>query len=88
LRDNAPVGPRCKKLAFSKIKQVNDTIQRSRRLTAVLEHLLHCQCPSLQVCVQRLSLSPELRKLRPIHGHLGPLRHSRKTRSFTHRVNT
>jgi DNA-binding transcriptional MerR regulator len=88
LRDNAPLGPRWKKLAFSKIKQVNDTIQRSRRLKALLEHLLHCQCPSLQVCVQRLSLSPELRKLRPIHGHLGPLRHSRKTTPFTHRVNT
>ena len=63
LQNNVPVGPRWKKLAHAKIKQVNDTIQRSRRLKALLEHLLHCQCPSLQVCVQRLSLSPEMKKL-------------------------
>ncbi|HEY4816613.1 MAG TPA: MerR family transcriptional regulator [Candidatus Acidoferrum sp.] len=63
LRDNAPVGPRWKKLAHSKIKQVDDTIQRSRQLKSLLEHLLHCRCPSLQVCVKRLSLSPTLKKL-------------------------
>lgn len=63
LQNNTPVGPRWKKLAHAKIKDVNDTIQRSRRLKALLEHLLHCRCPSLQVCVQRLSLSPEMKKL-------------------------
>ena len=74
LQNNAPVGPRWKKLAHTKIEQVNDTIQRSRRLKALLEHLLHCQCPSLQICVQRLSLSPKMKKLSPIHDHLGSLR--------------
>jgi DNA-binding transcriptional MerR regulator len=63
LRDNAPVGPRWRKLAFRKIEQVDDAIQRSRRLKSLLQHLLRCQCPSLQVCVQRLSLSPTLKKL-------------------------
>jgi MerR family redox-sensitive transcriptional activator SoxR len=63
LRNNAPVGPRWRKLAHTKIKQVEDTIQRSRRLKSLLRHLLHCQCPSLQVCVQRLSLSPTMKKL-------------------------
>jgi MerR family redox-sensitive transcriptional activator SoxR len=70
LQNNTPVGPRWKKLAHTKIKQVNDTIQRSRRLKALLEHLLHCQCPSLEICVQRLSLSPKRKKLNPIHDHL------------------
>jgi hypothetical protein len=27
----------------------------------LLENLLRCRCPSLQVCVQRLALSPKLR---------------------------
>ena len=63
LRNNAPVGPRWRKLARTKIKQVEDTIQRSRRLKSLLQHLLHCQCPSLQVCVQRLRLSPAMKKL-------------------------
>jgi MerR family redox-sensitive transcriptional activator SoxR len=77
LQKHAPVGPRWRKLAQTKIKQVNDTIQRSRRLKALLEHLLRCQCPSLQVCVQRLSLSPKLKKLNPIHD---PLRHPQHNR--------
>ncbi|HEY6126706.1 MAG TPA: MerR family transcriptional regulator [Candidatus Acidoferrum sp.] len=60
LRDNAPVGTRWKNLANRKIKEVEQSIERSRRLKSLLEHLLHCRCPSLQVCVQRLSLSPDL----------------------------
>jgi hypothetical protein len=36
-------------------------MQRSRRLKSLLEHLLHCRCSSLQECVKRLSLSPNLR---------------------------
>jgi MerR family transcriptional regulator, redox-sensitive transcriptional activator SoxR len=64
LRTDAPVGPRWKKLAHTKIKQVDETIQRSRRLKSLLEHLLRCRCPSLQICVHRLSLSPTLKSLR------------------------
>jgi MerR family redox-sensitive transcriptional activator SoxR len=63
LRNSAPVGPRWKRLAHTKIKQVDHTIQRSRQLKSLLKHLLHCRCPSLQVCVQRLSLSPTMKKL-------------------------
>jgi MerR family transcriptional regulator, redox-sensitive transcriptional activator SoxR len=61
LRDNAPVGPRWKKLAHRKITEVESNIQRSLRLKALLEHLLHCRCASLHVCVQRLSLSSTFR---------------------------
>src|SRR6266705_4878508 len=60
LRDKAPVGPRWRKLAHHKIKEVNEIIQRSRRLKSLLEHLLQCHCASLQVCVERLSLSSGL----------------------------
>jgi DNA-binding transcriptional MerR regulator len=68
LRDNAPVGPRWKKLAHRKIAEVESNIQRSLRLKSLLENLLHCRCPSLQVCTQRLSLSPNLRSLqKPRH---------------------
>ncbi len=61
LRDDAPVGPRWKKLAHRKIQEVERGIQRARRLKSLLEHLLHCRCISLAVCVKRLSLSPSLR---------------------------
>jgi MerR family redox-sensitive transcriptional activator SoxR len=61
LRDNVPVGPRWKRLANCKIQEVEDGIQRGRRLKSLLEHLLHCRCGSLGVCVDRLSLSPSLR---------------------------
>jgi MerR family redox-sensitive transcriptional activator SoxR len=63
LSDNAPVGPRWKKLAHRKISEVEENIQRSLLLKSLLEHLLHCRCASLQICVQRLSLSPNLRRL-------------------------
>jgi MerR family redox-sensitive transcriptional activator SoxR len=63
LRDNAPVGPRWKKLAHRKLAEVENNIQRSLRLESLLENLLHCRCPSLEVCVQRLSLSPKVRAL-------------------------
>jgi MerR family transcriptional regulator, redox-sensitive transcriptional activator SoxR len=63
LRDNAPVGPRWIKLAHRKITEVEEIIRRSRRLKSLLEHLLCCQCPSLGVCVNRLSLSPKLKRL-------------------------
>jgi MerR family redox-sensitive transcriptional activator SoxR len=60
LRDNAPVGPRWKKLAHRKIREVEENIKRSLLLKSLLENLLHCRCASLQICVQRLSLSPGL----------------------------
>jgi len=63
LRDNSPVGPRWKKLAHRKIAEINESLQRSLRLKSLLQHLLHCHCASLQICVQRLSLSPNLRRL-------------------------
>jgi DNA-binding transcriptional MerR regulator len=47
LPDDAPVGPRWKKLAHRKIQEVERSIQRARRLKSLLEHLLHCQCISL-----------------------------------------
>jgi MerR family redox-sensitive transcriptional activator SoxR len=67
LRNNAPVGPLWKKLATRKIQEVEQLILRSRRLKSLLEHLLHCHCPTLQICVHRLSLSPRLRHLSKIN---------------------
>jgi len=63
LRSDAPVGPRWRKLALRKIKQVDASIKHSRQLKSLLEHLLQCRCPSLPVCVQRLSLSATMHKL-------------------------
>ena len=60
LSERTPVGPRWRKLAQQKIKEVAVTIQRAERLKSLLEHLLDCKCVSLQVCVERLSLSREL----------------------------
>ena len=56
LRENTPVGPRWKKLAHQKIKEVQEAIERSLQLKSLLQHLLQCHCASLQVCVERLSL--------------------------------
>jgi MerR family redox-sensitive transcriptional activator SoxR len=64
LRNDAPVGPQWKKLACRKIRDVEESIQRSRRLKALLEHLLDCRCASLQVCVEQLSLSPNMRLIK------------------------
>ena len=66
LRDNAPVGPRWKKLATRKLLEVEQSIVRSLKLKSLLQGLLHCHCPSLQFCVSRLSLSPKLRRLENI----------------------
>ena len=63
LRDNSPVGPRWRKLAHRKIAEIDENFQRSLRLKSLLQHLLHCSCTSLQICVQRLSLSPNLRRI-------------------------
>ncbi len=68
LRDDSPVGPRWRKLAAHKIKEAEQTIERSRRLKSLFEHLLRCHCASLQDCVQRLSLSENLKKIRGARG--------------------
>ena len=60
LRDGVPVGPRWKKLTRRKIVEVEETLTKIRRLKSLLEHLLRCRCGSLRVCVERLSLSPNL----------------------------
>jgi len=64
IKEDAPVGPRWKKLARRKLSEVQEAIDRSRRLKSLLEHLLHCRCASLEICVQRLSLSESLRMLK------------------------
>ena len=63
LRDNTPVGPRWRKLANRKIIEIEENLQRYLRWKSLLQHLLDCRCASLQICVQRLSLSPALRFL-------------------------
>jgi MerR family transcriptional regulator, redox-sensitive transcriptional activator SoxR len=63
LRDSTPVGPRWRKLAAHKITEAERTIDRSLRLKSLFQHLLRCRCASLQDCVQRLSLSENLRKI-------------------------
>ena len=63
IKETAPVGPRWKKLAHRKLAEVAETMQRSRLLKSLLEHLHHCRCSSLSICVTRLSLSPNLRSL-------------------------
>jgi len=60
LRDDTPVGPRWKKLATRKLREVEENISRSLKLKSLLEGLLGCRCASLQFCVDRLSLSPTL----------------------------
>lgn len=64
LRDDAPIGPRWKKLAQRKLREVQRNIERSLRLKSLLEHMLRCRCASLRVCVERLSLSDNLRQIR------------------------
>ena len=61
LRDNAPVGPRWKKLAARKLVEVEASIARSLRLKALLQCLLHCRCASLNQCVTALGISKNLR---------------------------
>jgi MerR family redox-sensitive transcriptional activator SoxR len=63
LRDNSPVGPRWRKLAAYKMKEAERTIERSLRLKSLFQHLLRCDCASLQDCVQRLSLSENLKRI-------------------------
>lgn len=78
LREDAPVGSRWRKLAHRKIGEVERTIQRSQLLKALLEHLLECRCASLRVCVERLSLSRDLKQFSDNH-------HGRKSRTLNSR---
>ena len=61
LRENAPVGPRWKKLAHRKLAEVEVSVARFLRLKTLLQNLLHCRCPSLHQCVTALGLSENLR---------------------------
>ena len=61
LRENAPVGPRWKKLAARKLAEVEQNIARSLRLKTLLQGLTRCHCASLQQCVRALGLSENLR---------------------------
>ena len=54
-----------KKLARWKIQEVVKSMQRAKRLKSLLEHLLDCRCVSLNVCVQRLMLSPRCARYGP-----------------------
>jgi len=63
LGDHIPVGPRWKKLASRKLVEVKQNISRSLKLKSLLQGLLRCHCASLEFCVTRLSLSPNLRGL-------------------------
>ena len=63
IKETSPPGPRWKKLAHRKLAEVDQTIARSCRLKSLLAHLLHCRCASLQICIHRLNLSPNLRSL-------------------------
>jgi MerR family redox-sensitive transcriptional activator SoxR len=66
LHDNTPVGARWKKLATRKLIEVEQNIARSFQLKSLLQGLLHCHCPSLQFCVNCISLSPKLRRFESI----------------------
>src|SRR5215510_611835 len=79
LRTNAPVGPRWKKLAKRKIAEVEKSVRRSLLLKDLLQHLLRCHCPSLHVCVDRLSLSPNLRSFAALEPRQ-PLRAKKRRR--------
>jgi MerR family transcriptional regulator, redox-sensitive transcriptional activator SoxR len=63
LRSDAPIGPRWKKLARRKIRQVVENVRREQLLISLLERLLDCRCRTLYVCVRRLRRSPRLRSL-------------------------
>ena len=63
LQNEMPVGPRWKSLARRKIDEVDRVVERSLCLKSLLQHLLRCRCASLQVCVERLSLSQSLKQI-------------------------
>lgn len=60
IKERAPVGPRWRKFAGRKLQEVDRDVRRLQRLKSLLNHLLDCQCATLQVCVRRLALSSEV----------------------------
>jgi hypothetical protein len=74
LRDDGPVGPRWRRLADRKIKEVEESMRRSRQLKLLLKHLVRCHRASLQVCVQRLSLSPDLHRFGRVNRQVTPVK--------------
>jgi MerR family transcriptional regulator, redox-sensitive transcriptional activator SoxR len=64
LNEKSPIGPRWKKLAERKLREVEEGVRRAKLLKDLLEHLLHCRCAALQACVERLQLSPRLNLVR------------------------
>src|ERR1700730_5198086 len=44
IRSDAPIGPRWKKLARRKIRQVVENVRREQLLISLLERLLDCRC--------------------------------------------
>jgi DNA-binding transcriptional MerR regulator len=70
LRDDAPVGPRWKKLAQRKIEEVDRTIERAQWLKQLFQNLLRCRCRSLKVCMDCLSLSENLKEMRDGKRHV------------------
>ena len=63
LKESAPVGPRWRKFAHRKMKEVDRNLRRLRQLQSLLEHLLECHCATLNTCMERLALSSELNSL-------------------------
>ena len=63
LKESAPVGPRWRKFAYRKMKEVDRNVRRLRQLQSLLEHLLECRCATLNTCIERLALSSELNAL-------------------------
>ncbi|MGA2813117.1 MAG: MerR family transcriptional regulator [Candidatus Acidiferrum sp.] len=66
IKENSSPGPRWRKLAQRKLSELAVSMRRTRRLQSLLTHLLDCRCTSLEICVQRLTLSPNLRSLQEI----------------------
>jgi MerR family transcriptional regulator, redox-sensitive transcriptional activator SoxR len=64
LRDNTPVGPRWKKLAATKLSEVEGNITRFLRLKTLLTGLVRCRCASLKQCVTALGLSEPPKRYR------------------------
>lgn len=71
LGENAPVGPRWKKLAHRKLIEVDQNIARSLKLKALLQALLGCRCASLHQCITALGLSENLRSVAGRDGQAG-----------------
>ncbi|MBS1842704.1 MAG: MerR family transcriptional regulator [Acidobacteria bacterium] len=68
IREDAPVGPRWKKLAARKILEMRQVVARAQRLEKLMCGLSHCRCSSLKECVNRLSLSENLKSVNRSRG--------------------